>query len=660
MKLDRVQNSVKTSTESQKLNIKIDSKIFELLIANYSNPIKAFVRELSTNAYEAHQILNKEKVPFDIYLPTTTDTEFTIRDYGPGLSVDDVEKIYKNVGTSSKDDNNELGGCFGVGSKAPYAYVQNAPFSVTSFYEGKKYIYTLYLDEEGFPCMDLMQTVDTDEPSGVEVTVPIRRVDIENVHSNAETVFSWFLTVPNIVRANRPLNIKDMRNLGKVVEGPGFTINNTGVHVVVMGNIPYPINYSILGKSAVTHGIIITAPIGSVRPDLSREQLKYNARTNDYLRDRLEDVENFLSNQIQDEIDKCKNFYEACQKAMQLTGALIGFSHSKYTFKGRKIESVNLTLTNAKCYRCSFNKVKYNIEQDFNYLHSTHMFCVDSFYHKKKIDIYLNSYQHYNSVVIVKKKHLADTAKEIGVDESSFVLTSSIPYTPPAKSSTISGLGHKTKLLKWKGSAASPLYAWDDSEIDVHQQDGYYVEYYRNNFKHNNGEYVPRELLHIIEIMGIKSDNIYGIKSELLKKTKDTGKLKNLIEEFTKYCAANEQKLIEKIKNKTEYAELGYRTSHIKMFSLLKSKHNMVLPSDLDEVITFYDSYKQEKELCQLKRTLVKTLTSIDLISASVNNSKKRLGVIDKYINKYPLLNKLYCPSDVVTEIKYYLIGKGW
>ena len=54
--------------------IKANAKAFDTLIAGlYSNKIKAVIRELSTNAYEAHQMLKIEHKPFNVKLPSDSD-----------------------------------------------------------------------------------------------------------------------------------------------------------------------------------------------------------------------------------------------------------------------------------------------------------------------------------------------------------------------------------------------------------------------------------------------------------------------------------------------------------------------------------------------------------------------------------------------------------
>jgi len=49
-------------------------------------------------------------------------------------------------------------GCLGLGSKSPFAYVNN--FKVVSFNEGKKYSYICYMDN-GVPKINAFDACDT-------------------------------------------------------------------------------------------------------------------------------------------------------------------------------------------------------------------------------------------------------------------------------------------------------------------------------------------------------------------------------------------------------------------------------------------------------------------------------------------------------------------
>src|SRR5277367_3848978 len=56
----------------------------------YNDKIRAIIRELACNAWDAHVMAGKKEVPFDIHLPTDFEPVFRITDYGTGLSYDDI------------------------------------------------------------------------------------------------------------------------------------------------------------------------------------------------------------------------------------------------------------------------------------------------------------------------------------------------------------------------------------------------------------------------------------------------------------------------------------------------------------------------------------------------------------------------------------------
>ena len=81
-----------TFTESN-YSIEATAKAFSILSDSlYSNKIKAVIRELSTNAYDAHIAAGNAETPFYINLPTALDSQFWVRDYGTGLNKEDQTK----------------------------------------------------------------------------------------------------------------------------------------------------------------------------------------------------------------------------------------------------------------------------------------------------------------------------------------------------------------------------------------------------------------------------------------------------------------------------------------------------------------------------------------------------------------------------------------
>ena len=120
--------------------IKASAKAFSILSSGlYANKIRAIVRELSCNAVDSHVASGRTDTPFDVHLPNDLEPWFSIRDYGTGLSHEQVSSIYTTYFESTKTESNDYIGALGLGSKSPFAYTDN--FTVTAIKDGKKGIY---------------------------------------------------------------------------------------------------------------------------------------------------------------------------------------------------------------------------------------------------------------------------------------------------------------------------------------------------------------------------------------------------------------------------------------------------------------------------------------------------------------------------------------
>ena len=105
----------------QTFNMAATAEAFNILSSSlYSNPKLAIIRELSTNANDAHKQAGKEDYPFDLHLPTPSEPFFNIRDFGDGIPEDLIYNIYVNYFTSTKSDREDQTGYFGLGSKTPF------------------------------------------------------------------------------------------------------------------------------------------------------------------------------------------------------------------------------------------------------------------------------------------------------------------------------------------------------------------------------------------------------------------------------------------------------------------------------------------------------------------------------------------------------------
>ena len=144
MILNEAKKNVVVSGDFEQTNFKLkaDPKAFNILSDKiYTNKVKAVIREISTNAYDAHVAAGNDE-PFDVHLPTDLEPWFSVRDYGTGLSHEDCMEIYTTYFHSTKTDSNDYVGALGLGSKSPYSIADS--FTVTSWFNGEKRVYSAY------------------------------------------------------------------------------------------------------------------------------------------------------------------------------------------------------------------------------------------------------------------------------------------------------------------------------------------------------------------------------------------------------------------------------------------------------------------------------------------------------------------------------------
>jgi hypothetical protein len=295
--------------------IKASAKAFGILSSGlYANKIRAIVRELSCNAVDSHVAAGKQDTPFDVHLPNDLEPWFAIRDYGTGLSHDQVTSIYTTYFESTKTDSNDYIGALGLGSKSPFSYTDN--FTVTAIKNGKKGIYTAFINGQGVPSIAQMMSEDTDEPSGVEVKFSVNdRYDYSKFRDEARHVYTYFALRP-VVTGYHGFEFRDVEYDTKDIIPGVHSYKNTSRSVAIMGNIAYPIDVpnadKVLGdlRSLLNCGLELHFAIGEVDFQASREGLSYIPSTIDAIKRKLEAVNVALTAVLAKETDAIDNLWE--------------------------------------------------------------------------------------------------------------------------------------------------------------------------------------------------------------------------------------------------------------------------------------------------------------------------------------------------------------
>lgn len=352
--------------DQKAFTIQANAEAFRYLSGKlYQSPITAIVRELACNAYDSHVAKGIPDKPFDVLLPTSIESTFEVRDYGTGLSHEDVLGLYTTYFGSTKSDSNEHVGCFGLGSKTPFSYTDQ--FTVISWHGGFKRTYSAFVGEDGVPSIaHVLEEKAKKNETGLSISFAVKNnhYDFLAFKEAAQSVFFWFDVVPNITPATK------IERPNKVLKGKGFFVADNIPRLqyggygkksyVLMGNVAYPlernndtVNYSIVNKD----NIVILADIGEVMPHNSRERLQYNnSRTKDFLEKKSEYVLSQIAKEIQKKVSKkAKSYVHAAELIYESMsdGILSEIDLAKaIKFKGQNVQIRNRVYRNIKLPDC--------------------------------------------------------------------------------------------------------------------------------------------------------------------------------------------------------------------------------------------------------------------------------------------------------------------
>jgi len=278
--------------------------IFQMFTSNiYSNPIGTVVREITSNCFDSHVEADVNKpVVLKLTKDNTTETHYiSFIDFGVGMSPQRVEKIYTVYFESTKrDNNNEIGG-FGIGGKTPLAYKRHShagkgeydnSFFVVTNYNGTKYTYSIF-EGETSPQYILLSEEPTKEHNGTEIKIPVLENDIYKFESEIIKQLYYFENLVFEGFSDR------VTNNYKIYKGEHFLYRGSDVSDFVhvcLGRVAYPIDYSVLDIDKYDYKlpVAINVPIGAINVVASREQLDYSDATIVYLKSKLKNVKDEL------------------------------------------------------------------------------------------------------------------------------------------------------------------------------------------------------------------------------------------------------------------------------------------------------------------------------------------------------------------------------
>ena len=299
------------------------TKLMQILSDMYEDRLLALVRETTTNMVDSHQQYrarhgNLPDTPPRIICPTSMNPQMVFIDNGVSMDHEAFLTVFTQFGTSTKDQDNEVNGGWGLGAKSPFAYTDS--FSVSCRLNGRVRHYLLYKDANGLLAWALSNENDTTKPDGVTVKIPIASEDYRKAANLADvyafhaamdvlvakdgtdTLYpakvthvehlpltlsildgqepikaNWFLLAAESVRDGSPLHRWANRDM------PVWQAHKTRGLIVQLGDVPYmldkePIFSKITGQDSLKAFVqampsILHMPVGSLALTPSRDHL---------------------------------------------------------------------------------------------------------------------------------------------------------------------------------------------------------------------------------------------------------------------------------------------------------------------------------------------------------------------------------------------------
>lgn len=683
MKLLSESNKVISNGVMKKTKARVHNspKIFMMLSSSlYNDKIAAPIREIGCNAIDAH-IAAKNDKPFYCHMPTLNEPWFSVRDYGLGMDSQELDELYLTYGLSTKDDNDEVIGCFGLGSKSPLAYVKDN-FTVTSIKNGIKYSGVVSLDENGEPETNYFPEVLTNEPSGLEVKFNVQRADIDIFNTNIKNIYSYFgkyipktnaLTIKEVSYAEThpEYSIPVVDTSYPRYNNYNYNVNNQQSYAI-MGYIKYPIDAAQFPKysALLNQGYHYYFNVGDVEMNISREGLQYNKKTINAINDRLEKVLTKLSATLQKELDACKSQFEVMKLLFKPQNkAKLTIIQNKLSWEGKPVK-LNIYYENfpVESYYQRGSKTKRNeltqlsiTEYDVT---GKEVFLINDT--QKNCTFMCNHFAEEGKVYLLKggdKKTIDNLLADKVLDKSDITYVSTkydeIREIVRKKNAIIReklGIYSKKKIFKFVPSVnrQRAQQFWKEEEIDI-DDGGVYVEI--NRYEPNNtvvfNNNALASLVTSMSTFGITMPDIIGVKTSDVEKLAEHDDWQSLKE----FCSEQLQEYIKKnkledflsivIKACGEYGNNVLENSY--------SQYELLLKSGRIKSGTFVDTINNLKKANKVYLGMRKNTYTYQLVRELFGDKMPKATLtLENLYKKYPILS-VYDGSGTSKELVKHL-----
>lgn len=276
----------------------------------YSDPVTAVIAEITNNGIDGVVQAGKNPIENPVIVEIGTNKEtgahfFRVTDKGVGLDKDAFENILMNYLESTKENDEDSIGYFGLGSKSFLSLDRGANFICRK--NGKEYNYYAYQGAE-FCEYDLIHEIDTDEPDGVIFEMTIKDFwEKGQFITKAKQKLAYYDTVALIID-----NELVESSIYRYDDFQWSSLDSSNNMHICLKDVYYPLDFTKLGidviytpvalRFGLKDGLIVTP---------SRENIIYTENVKKIIKDKIAKVADYLVEQYNKTVTEFKDYWDA-------------------------------------------------------------------------------------------------------------------------------------------------------------------------------------------------------------------------------------------------------------------------------------------------------------------------------------------------------------
>jgi len=306
-------------------NEEVQEVVLRALISQYQNPLASTIRELASNIkdattekqriirivegnatesdiqaqdtsediYEIYKHLDRNSRPFIKYEEGgLNETAYLIfKDYGRGMGYKFIANTYVNIGVSTKrNNNNEIGG-WGVGSKAVLGYTDS--YMIISVHNGIEQVFEV-VNDKPLPKINVYTGVPTNEKNSTTIKIPIKSSDTQYKIEGIFDKYLSYLKGIDFVNIDCEVLIPDLDN-----EDFAICLNSTSnTFRVSVGGVLYPMSWEDVHRTEIYAPVVLKFGIGELSFPVHRDNLIYDEETILKVQKKLDTVINVCNQEV--------------------------------------------------------------------------------------------------------------------------------------------------------------------------------------------------------------------------------------------------------------------------------------------------------------------------------------------------------------------------